>query len=205
MSPPKRTVEFWYDFASPDSHPVAQIVDRRAADAQVAVRWRPFRVEPVERRVRERDEPPPPDERGEQEAIYWHNFTRSCDAAGVAGMRPSAGPFDPVPALRAALACEAEGLDPAPFARAVFAARFVQDQDVGDVGRLGELLAEIDYDGGRVLARARDLDIRAQLDANTAEALRQEFIGAPVVITPDGATHWGLEGLRTALWSAFKG
>ena len=41
MSVPARTVEFWYDFASADSHPVAQLIGRRAADAHVAVRWRP--------------------------------------------------------------------------------------------------------------------------------------------------------------------
>ena len=61
---------------------------------------------------------------------------------------------------------------------------------------------EIDYDAGRVLERARALDSRAQIDSNTAEALRQEFQGAPTMVTPDGELHWGLDGLAGALRAA---
>lgn len=200
MSVPPRTVQFWYDFASPDSHPVAQVIGRRAADAGLAVVWKPFRSAPVVRRREERDQAPAPDETFQ--ADYWRQFTHACDLAGVPGMRPSHHPRDAIPALRAALACEAEGLDAPAFVRAVFDANYVRDWDIADPGVLGEVLVEIDYDAARVLERARDLAIRAQLDANTAEALRQEFNDAPTLVTADGELHWGLDGLAGALKGA---
>ncbi len=203
MSVPARTVEFWYDFASADSHPVAQLIGRRAADAHVAVRWRPFRVAPVLRRREEREDMPPPGD--DFQHAYWAQFVETCERAGVRGRHPSHHPRDSIPALRCALACEAEGLDPAAFVRAVFDANYVKDWDISDPTVLGEILVEIDYDAARVLARARDLAIRAQLDANTAEALRQEFYDAPTVVAPDGERHWGLDGLPGALRDAAAG
>ena len=201
MSVAPKTLELWFDFASPDCHPVAQVAGRRAADAGVAVVWRPFRLEPVERRREARDEVPP-DDTGEVQRLAWANFVHACDLAGVKGRRPSHHPRDSLPALRAALACEAEGLDMAAFARAVFLANYVDDWDIADPTVLGEILVEIDYDGARVLERARSLDIRAALDANTAEALRLDLYGAPTLIDPTGEIHWGLDGLAGALRAA---
>lgn len=201
MSVPARTLEFWYDFNSPNSHPVAQVIGRRAADAGVAVVWRPFRVGPVERRREEREEMPPVDGH-EVEALFWRNFVHACDQAGVQGLRPTMFPKDSIPALRAAVACELEGLDQATFVRAAFDACYAKDWDIGDPSVLGEVLVEIDMDAARVLERANSLDARARIDANTAEALRQEFYGAPTMITPDGELHWGLDGLPGALRAA---
>ena len=202
MSVPPKTLQVWFDFASPDSHPLAQVVGRRAADAGVAVVWKPFRLDPVERRRAEREELPPSDATGSDETSYWHAFVQQCDKAGVGGRKPSRHPRDTIPALRAALACEAEELDVAAFVRAAFDANYVKDWDIADPTVLGEVLVEIDYDAARVLERARALDIRAQLDANTAEALRQEFYDAPTLVAADGALHWGLDGLKRALAAA---
>ncbi len=202
MSDAPPAVEVWFDFASPDSHPVAQVVGRQAADAGVPLRWKPFRVAPVQRRREEQDEPPPVLDHGESEQVYWRAFVSACDKAGVKGRRPSHHPRDTIPALRAALACEAEGLDMAAFVRAAFDADYVKDWDISDPTVLGEILVEIDYDAARVLERARTLEVRAQLDANTAEALRREFFGAPTLIDTRGGLHWGLDGVAAALRAA---
>ncbi len=201
MSVPPRTIQLWYDFNSPNSHPVAQVIGRRAADVGVVVVWRPFRVAPIERRREEMEDMPPFDGH-EVEHLFWRNFVHACDQAGVQGLRPTMFPKDSIPALRAAIACEMEGLDQATFVRAVFDACYAKDWDIADPTVLGEILVEIDYDAGRVLERARALDARAQIDANTAEALRQEFYGAPTMVTPDGELHWGLDGLAGALRAA---
>lgn len=198
MTVPPRTLEFWYDFNSPDSHPVAQVIGRRAADVGVAVVWKPFRVGPIERRREEREDMPPADPH-EVEALFWRNFVHSCDQAGVEGLRPTLFPKDSIPALRAAVACGLEGLDVATFVRAAFDACYAKDWDIADPTVLGEVLVEIDYDAARVLERSRSLEARAQIDSHTAEALRQEFSGAPTMVTPDGELHWGLDGLPGAL------
>ena len=201
MTVAPRSVEFWYDFNSPNSHPVAQVIGRRAADLGVAVAWRPFRVAPIERRREEMEDMPPADGH-EVEHLFWRNFVHACDQAGVQGLRPTMFPKDSIPALRAAVACELEGLDAATFVRAAFDACYAKDWDIADPTVLGEVLVEVDYDAARVLERSRGLDARARIDANTAEALRQEFYGAPTVVTPDGELHWGLDGLAGALRAA---
>ncbi|MET0348019.1 MAG: hypothetical protein ABW031_05810 [Methyloceanibacter sp.] len=35
-------IEFWYEFGSTYSYPAAMRIERLAADARVALRWRPF-------------------------------------------------------------------------------------------------------------------------------------------------------------------
>ena len=40
-------IEFWYEFASTYSYPAAMRIERLAAGAGVAVRWRPFLLGPI--------------------------------------------------------------------------------------------------------------------------------------------------------------
>jgi DSBA-like thioredoxin domain len=40
-------IEFWYEFGSTYSYPAAMRIERLAADARVAVRWRPFLLGPI--------------------------------------------------------------------------------------------------------------------------------------------------------------
>ena len=139
MTVAPRSVEFWYDFNSPNSHPVAQVIGRRAADLGVTVAWRPFRVAPIERRREEMEDMPPADGH-EVEHLFWRNFVHACDQAGVQGLRPTMFPKDSIPALRAAVACELEGLDAATFVRAAFDACYAKDWDIADPTVLGEVL-----------------------------------------------------------------
>src|ERR1041385_7871678 len=41
------TVEFWYEFASTYSYPAAMRIARKAREADVTVRWRPFLLGPI--------------------------------------------------------------------------------------------------------------------------------------------------------------
>ena len=40
-------IEFWYEFGSTYSYPAAMRIERLAADAGVALRWRPFLLGPI--------------------------------------------------------------------------------------------------------------------------------------------------------------
>jgi 2-hydroxychromene-2-carboxylate isomerase len=40
-------MEFWYEFASTYSYPTAMRIEKLAAEAGVAVRWRPFLLGPI--------------------------------------------------------------------------------------------------------------------------------------------------------------
>ena len=183
-------LDFWYDFASAYSHPAAMTVERRAADAGMAVCWRPFLLAA------------PPFAGDAEERDVVQDVARTCRDAGVAFAPPTMMPRGSLAALRAALACEALGFSIAAFSRAVFDANFVRDQDISDLGRLGELLAEIDMPGAAVLESARSPEIKDALKAQTEEAHRLGVLGAPTFATSDGELFCGFDRMDQALAAA---
>ena len=191
-------VEFWYDFASTYSYPAAMTVARRAADHGVGVRWRPFLLGPLFH-AQQGIADSPFNLQKQKGAWMWRDLGRTCERLGLPLQRPTVFPRNSLNAARAALACEVLGLDVAAFTRAVFDANFARDQDISDVGRLGEILAEIDYPGGAVLERARSDEIKDGLKAQTAEAMDKGLFGAPSFTTPDGELFWGFDRMEEAL------
>ncbi len=202
MSDAVPTLDFWYDFASTYSYPAAMTIGRRAADAGVAIRWRPFLLGPIFKAQHGVAETPFA-RHPEKFRYMWRDVERTCEAAGVPWKAPSTMPRNSLYAARAALACEAEGLSISAFTRAVYDANFARDQDIADVGRLGEILAEIDMPGAAVLARAQAPEIKDALKAQTAEALERGLFGAPAFTTADGELFWGFDRMDQALaWAA---
>lgn len=170
MSAP--VLEFWCGLGSPESHALAAALRAAAADAGLTVRWRPFLAQADDPAALDRAE-------------------AACRAAGAPFRRPGVFPRDGAPAARALLACEALDLDPGAFGRAVLDANFVRDWDVADVGALGEVLVEIDYDAARVLERALAPEVEAELERGAAQARARGWAGAPVLV-------WRGEALRAA-------
>ncbi len=191
-------LEFWYDFASTYSYPAAMTVGRRAAEAGVALAWKPFLLGPVFH-AQQGIADSPFNLHREKGAWMWRDLARACERAGVPLKRPTVFPRNSLHAARAALACEADGLDVAAFSRAVFDANFARDQDIGDVGRLGEICAEIDYPGGEVMARAATDPIKQALKDQTARAMAKGLFGAPSFVTDDGELFWGFDRMEEAL------
>ena len=195
-------VAFWYDFASTYSYPAAMTVGRRAADAGVEVAWRPFLLGPLFHAQQGLTDSPF-NLHKEKGVWMWRDLARACERAGVPLRKPTVFPRNSLNAARAALACEALGLDVAAFSRAVYDANFARDQDISDVGRLGEILAEIDYPGGAVLERARSDEIKTALKAQTAAAMDRGLFGAPSFVAEDGELFWGFDRMDEALsWAA---
>ncbi len=192
------TLEFWYDFASTYSYPAAMTVARRAADAGVAVAWRPFLLGPLFH-AQQGIADSPFNLHKEKGAWMWRDLGRACERATLPLKRPTVFPRNSLYAARAALACEADGLDVAAFSRAVFDANFARDQDISDVGRLGEICAEIDYPGGEVMARAATDPIKQALKDQTAAAMAKGLFGAPSFVAGDGELFWGFDRMEEAL------
>ena len=110
---------------------------------------------------------------------------------------PAAHPFNPLPLLRLALACSAEGLPAA--AMTGLANRYVCETifrhvwrggaDAVDPARLQALTA--------LLAPARDLAgeaVKSQLKANTEEAIARGLFGVPTLAVDD-KLFWGFDAL----------
>jgi len=102
---------------------------------------------------------------------------------------PAAHPFNPLPLLRLAVACDADGLPSRYVVERCFRHVWCSGADAADPGRLAALRAE--------LAPARDPDspeVKAQLQAHTQAALDAGLFGVPS-IEVGGRLFWGHDAL----------
>lgn len=102
---------------------------------------------------------------------------------------PAAHPFNPLPLLRLAVACDADGLPSRYVVERCFRHVWCSGADAADPLRLAALRAE--------LAPARDPDspeVKAQLQAHTQAALDAGLFGVPS-IEVDGRLFWGHDAL----------
>ena len=188
-------VSFWFEFASTYSYPAAMRVERRAAAADVAVKWRPFLLGPIFQAQGWNDSP---------FNIYpvkgqymWRDLERLCGDEGLTFRRPSRFPRPSLIAARVACVGAAEPWGPA-FVRAVYTANFVDDREIGEASVIAALLRDVGADADAVLARAQSPEAKAQLRANTDEAIRLGIFGAPSFVV-GGELFWGNDRLEAAL------
>lgn len=102
-------------------------------------------------------------------------------------------PLRPARALRAACFASAEGKGGA-FALAVLRAYWSEMGDIEDLALLGRLGAEAGLDPEAVIAATGDERWKAQLAANTEEAVAEGVFGLPMV-TADGKLFFGNDRL----------
>ncbi len=192
---------FWYEFASTYSYPAAMRIERLAAEAGVAVAWRPMLLGPLFHEQQGLTDSPfnafPI-----KGAYMWRDLERVCDREGLPLVRPSQFPRNGMLAARAAIVGLEDGWTPA-FSQAVYQANFVEDRDISDPAVLAPLLAAVGAGPEHVLAAAQTEPVKARLRENVAEARRQGVFGAPSFVTADGELFWGNDRLEQALdWAA---
>ncbi|NNU44300.1 2-hydroxychromene-2-carboxylate isomerase [Ramlibacter montanisoli] len=110
-------------------------------------------------------------------------------AHGIPLQMPAAHPFNPLGALRLALACGSEGRVNRYVAESVFRHVWRGGADAADAQRLAQLRAE--------LQPQRDPDsaeVKAELKANTDAAIARGLFGVPTMEV-DGRLFWGFDGL----------
>src|ERR1700688_4325620 len=114
------TPAFWDDFARTFSYPAAARIEACAAEAGVALAWRPFLLGPIFAQQGWLDSP---------FNIYpakgrymWRDLQRICQAQGLPLKRPEPFPQNSLLAARVALALD--GKARAEFSRQVYAAEF---------------------------------------------------------------------------------
>jgi hypothetical protein len=84
------------------------------------------------------------------------------------------------------------------FVRAVYHANFADDRDIADAAVLAEILATVGQHADAVLAAARSPEIKAQLRAQSEEAVRRGLCGAPS-FTVGEEVFWANDRLEAAL------
>jgi 2-hydroxychromene-2-carboxylate isomerase len=198
---PARRLEFWYEFASTYSYLSAMRIEKVAAAAKLAVAWRPFLLGPIFRAQGWNDSPfnvYPAKGR-----YMWRDMERLAAGYQLPFVKPSAFPRNGLSAARIALVAEPEGWCP-DWTRAVYAAEFAHDRDIGDGAVLTGLLETLGQDPGAVLARADSPENKAALRAQTERAQSLGIFGAPSFVVGE-ELYWGNDRLGDAVAKAALG
>lgn len=192
---------FWYEFASTYSYPAAMRIERLAAEAGVAVAWRPLLIGPLFHEQQGLTDSPF-NTYPVKGAYMWRDLERVCDLEGLPLRHPSQFPRNGLLAARVAIVGLEDGWTPA-FSQAVYQANFVDDLDISDPAVLASLIESVGAGPDHVLAAAQSDPVKARLKDHVAEARRQGVFGAPSFVTADGELFWGNDRLEQALrWAA---
>ena len=193
MSDPK--IEFWYEFASSYSYLSVMRIEALAADAGVAVEWKPFLLGPVFLAMGWNDSPfniYPPKGR-----YMWRDLARLADKYGLPFRVPSRFPRNGLLAARLALLGGEQGWV-AEFSRRVMLANFAEDREIGEPEVIGAILAELRLPVDELLAAAVTEDNKRALRRQTERAAELGMFGAPSFRVGD-ELFWGNDRLEDAL------
>ena len=179
-------------------------IEAAAAEAGVAVVWRPFLLGPIF--AAQGWNTSPFNIYPAKGRYMWRDMERLCAAAGLPLKRPQPFPQNGLLAARVALVGVQEGWV-GPFSRAVYAAEFGEGLDISKAETLAALLDRLGLDGGTLVAGAlADDGVKNRLKIATEEAQRQGIFGSPSFVTADGELFWGDDRLDQALaWATGTG
>jgi 2-hydroxychromene-2-carboxylate isomerase len=194
-----RRLQFWFEFASTYSYVAALRVERVASAAAVTVDWKPFLLGPIFRGQGWSDSPfnvYPAKGR-----YMWRDMERLCAAEGLPLRRPSQFPRNGLLAARVATLAEAAPWR-AEFARRIYSANFVDDQDIGDPVVVGGVLGSLGLPAAQILESAHGRVNKERLRLQTEEAVRLGIFGAPSFVV-GAELFWGNDRLEQAVaWCA---
>ena len=196
-------IEFWYEFGSTYSYPAAMRIERLAADAGVALRWRPFLLGPIFKAYGWNDSPF--NIFAAKGRYMWRDLERIC-AADRPGARPAPGSF---PAKRAqGRAARADRRapkagrrpSPAPCSPRITPSR----RTSATTRRLRAILSALGVDADAAFAAANTPENKEALKRQTEEAASRGLFGAPSFTVGD-ELFWGNDRLEAALAWAQRG
>ena len=189
-------IEFWYEFGSTYSYPAAMRIERLAAEAGVALRWRPFLLGPILKQQGLNDSPF--NIFAVKGRYMWRDLDRICQADGLAlTLPPIRFPQNGLKAARLALIGEPQGWTPA-FSRAVFVANYAEQKDISEDATLRTILSALDVDTAAAFAAADTPENKEALKRQTEEAAARGLFGAPSFTIGD-ELFWGNDRLEAAL------
>ena len=194
-------INFWYDFASTYSYPVAMRIEALARERGVALRWRPFLLGPIFATQGWKDSPfnlYPVKGR-----YMMRDLERTCARLGLAFVKPEPFPQNAMQAARLALALPeaARGA----FTRAVYHAQFALGRNISERAVLADILQGLGHHPASVFEPAADAPVKARLKLETETAQRLGVFGAPSFVTEDGELFWGNDRLEEAVTWALEG
>ena len=192
------TVDFWFEFASTYSYLSAARIQDICARQGVSLRWRSFLLGPVF--AAQGLTTSPFTMYPVKGAYMWQDMARCCADQGLPFCKPTEFPRGSLLAARIA-AAHADAPWLGPFVRSVFHANFALDLAIGDPAVIHALLRDIGQDPAPIVARATSDAGKADLRANTDQALAAGLFGAPSFVVQK-TLYWGNDRLDQAIRTA---
>jgi len=189
-------IEFFFDCSSPWTWLAFHNLQPIARELDVEVRWRPVlvggifnAVNPSVYEFRERGVPA-------KQAYLRKDLQDWARKAGLTiKFPPAVFPVNSVKAMRGCILLEPEG-KLVPFASAVFEAYWSRDLDISQDDVLASLCAGIGVEPQRLLDGIARPEIKAQLKANTDEAIARGAFGSPTVFVGGDDMYFGNDRLE---------
>jgi 2-hydroxychromene-2-carboxylate isomerase len=197
-----RTIDFYFEFASPYGYVASTQINSLAARHDRAVAWHPIMLGAAFK------------ETGAKPLMHTplkgpyllHDVPRFARLLGVPFTAPPVMPANSLAASRACLWLEAG--DPAlavRLAKAVFQAHWGVGRDIGAPKLVAEIAAPLGIERAALLAAVADPAIKERLKEATAAAIGRGVFGSPFIFV-DGEAFWGADRLdQVEAWLARGG
>ncbi|MEM6587413.1 MAG: 2-hydroxychromene-2-carboxylate isomerase [Pseudomonadota bacterium] len=190
----KKTIEFWFEFASTYSYLSAMRLPVLAEAADVAVIWRPFLLGPIF--AAQGWETSPFNIFAAKGNYMWRDMERRAGSIGVEFHRPHPFPQNSLLAARVALAAP-DGAAKVAFCQNVYLAQLSARQDISDRDVIAACLAAAELPAD-LLNLAQTDENKHALRLATEEASRAGIFGAPTFRVGE-ELFWGDDRLEDAL------
>ena len=186
-------LQFWFEPASTYSYVAAMRIEEECARAGVPLEWKPFLLGPIFT-AQQGIKDSPFNVNPVRGRYMWRDLERLCAKYGLPWRKPSVFPRNTV--LAARVCCAAPNGE---VVRAIYRANFADDLDIADPAVLAKLV------GPEPVGRAMSPGVKAQLRANTDEAVRLGVFGAPNFLVA-GELFFGQDRLDDAIgWAKARG
>ena len=178
-------ITFYLDFISPYAHLAFEKLPLALMGHSYSVRYKPVLFVGLLKHHGQRG---PAEIAGKRDWTY-RQVLWLAKREGVTLQLPATHPFNPLALLRLATACDAQGEPNRYVCEAVFRHVWHGGAEAGDAARLQELKRQLSPQ------RAPDSDeVKAQLKANTEEAMARGVFGVPTFAVDD-KLFWGFDAL----------
>lgn len=180
-----KQITFYFDFISPFAYLAFEKLPVALMGHSYSVTYKPILFAAL---LKHHGQLGPAEIPGKREWTY-RQVQWLAHAQGVALQMPAAHPFNPLGLLRLAVACEAQGWPNRHVCESIFRHVWQGGAAADDPERLAALTAQLNP-----ARSAQDASVKAQLQAQTDEAMALGVFGVPTLAV-DGKLFWGHDAL----------
>jgi 2-hydroxychromene-2-carboxylate isomerase len=197
----RRTLEFWFDFASTYSYLTAMRIEAVTGRAGIEIAWKPFLLGPI---FAAQGWTSSPFNLYPAKGRYMvRDIERIAEARGLAFKMPEPFPQNGLMAARLALV-GLESVRPdqawgARFITEVFRQEFAYGRSISETNVIGACLKAVETPVDNAVTRSTSPEVKSQLKSNTEAAQAHGIFGAPTLRTLDGELFWGDDRLEQAV------